>query len=54
MVTNQGAPSFSPCRWACSKIMKPKRDIGVKNETAVIGEIVTPNEFGVLKVFKFV
>ena len=40
--------------WACSKIMKPKRDIGVKNETVVIGKIVTPKEFGVLKVFKFV
>ena len=40
--------------WACSKIMKPKRDIGVKNETVVIGEIVIPNKLGVLKVFKIV
>ena len=42
--------------WACSKIMKPKRDIGGENETVVIGEIVTPNKLGVLslKVFKIV
>ena len=28
--------------------------LGVKNVTVVIGEIVTPNELGVLKVFKLV
>ena len=40
--------------WACSKKLKQKRDIGVKNETVVIGETVTPNKLGVLKVFKIV
>ena len=40
--------------WACSKIMKPKRDIGGENETVVIGGIVSPKELGILKVFKFV
>ena len=48
---------ITPCKyhiWACSKKMKPKRDIGVKNETVVIGEIVTPNKLGLLKVFKIV
>ena len=34
--------------------MKPKRDIGGENETVVIGEIVTPKELGILKVFKLV
>ena len=37
--------------WACSKIMKT---LGVKNETVVTGEIVTPNKLEVLKVFKIV
>ena len=45
---------FNILTWACSKIMKPKRDIGGENETVVIGEIVTPNKLGVLKVFKIV
>ena len=34
--------------------MAPKCDIGGENENVVIGEIVTQNKLGVLKVFKIV
>ena len=40
--------------WACSKIMKPKCDMEVKNKIVVNGAIVTLNKVVVLKVFKTV